>query len=62
MLELDEDFFGKKMECVRAGISGRGATVGPRDRGACPGGVGAPSTLEDRCFPFAVFSVPKILK
>ena len=62
MLELDEDFFGKKMECVRAGISGRGATVGPRDRGACPGGVGAPSTLVARCLPPAVFSVPKILK
>ena len=40
----------------------RGATVGPRDRGAHPGGVGAPSTLVARCFPHAVFSVPKILK
>ena len=36
--------------------------MGPQDRGACQGGVGAPSTLVARCLPPVVFSVPKILK
>ena len=58
VLELDGDSFGKKMECVGAGISGWGppwahkagayrACPGPYWPGACPP---------------AVFSVPKILK
>ena len=55
MLELDGDFFGKKMECVGAGISG-GGPPGAHERG------GAPSNLVARCLPPAVFSVPKILK
>ena len=48
MLELDGDFFGKKMECVGAGISGGGHETGgghaqglwahppPSWPGACP--------------------------
>ena len=41
VLELDGDFFGKKMECVGAGISG-GEPPGAHEAG------GAPSTLVDR--------------
>ena len=37
MLELDGDFFGKKMECVGAGISGGGPTWDPQGRGAPKG-------------------------
>ena len=43
MLELDGDFFGKKMECVGAGISG-GGPPGAQETGA-PRGEGASSTL-----------------
>ena len=56
VLELDGDFFGRKMECVGEGISG-GGTMGPRGRGRAldpRGQVLAP--------PPVVFSVPKILK
>ena len=42
MLELDGDFFGRKMECVGAGISG-GGHHGPTRQG------GAPWTLVARC-------------
>ena len=59
MLELDEDFFGRKMECVGAGISGGGPPWAHKAGGgewACPG----PSW--PGAFPPAVFSVPKILK
>ena len=55
MLELDGDFFGKKMECVGAGIRG-GGHPGPTRQGRAlhpRGQVLAPP---------AVFSVPKILK
>ena len=56
MLELDGDFFGKKMECVGDGISG-GGPPGAHETG------GAPSTLVVWCLPPpAVISVPKILK
>ena len=37
MLELDGDFFGRKMKCVGAGISG-GGHHGPMRKGACLGG------------------------
>ena len=50
VLELDGDFFGKKMECVGAGISG-GGHHGPTRQGARPGGEGMPSTLVARCLP-----------
>ena len=50
MLELDGDIFGKKMECVGAGISG-GGPPGAHEIGARPGGVGAPTTLVARCLP-----------
>ena len=39
MLELDGDFFGKKMECVGAGISG-GGHHGPTRQGGAPKGCG----------------------
>ena len=54
VLELDGDFFGKKMECVGAGISGGGPPgghQGPTRQGARPGGVGVPSTLVAWCLP-----------
>ena len=41
MLELVDDFFGRKKECVGAGISGEGRR-GPMRQGARPLGVGAP--------------------
>ena len=47
MLELDGDFFGRKKECVGAGISG--GHHGPTRRGARPRGVGDPWTLVARC-------------
>ena len=56
MLELDGDFFGKKMECVGAGISGGGPPWAHETGGRAlhpRGQVLAPSI---------VFSVPKILK
>ena len=62
MLELDGDFFWKKMECVGAGISG-GESPGAHEIGgrALQGG----RTLLSRVLvlgPPVVFSVPKILK
>ena len=44
VLELDGDFFGKKMECVGAGISGGGPPRAHKTGGA-PYRGGAPSTL-----------------
>ena len=44
VLELDGDFFGRKKECVGAGISG-GEPPWAHEAGARPVGVGAPSTL-----------------
>ena len=55
MLELDGDFFGRKMECVGAGISG-GGPPWAHEAGARPG-----PTWPCACPP-AVFSVPKIPK
>ena len=56
MLELDGDFFGKKMECVRASISGGGPP------GAHQTGGRALHSRGLVLAPPAVFSVPKILK
>ena len=56
MLELDEDFFGKKMECVGAGISGGGPPWAHEAGGRA---------LDPRGLvlsPPAVISVPKIFK
>ena len=62
MLELNEDFFGKKMECVGAGISGGGPPwaheTGWRARGC--GCALHPRGQVDA--PRVVFSVPNILK
>ena len=56
MLELDGDFFGRKMECVGAGISGGGLSWAHETGGRAlhPRGL--------VLAPPAVFSVPKILK
>ena len=62
MLELDGDFFGKKMECVGAGISG-GGPPGAHKTGGVPRRGG--HALHSRGLVLAppeVFSVPKILK
>ena len=62
VLELDGDFFGRKMECVGAGISG-GGHHGPKRQGGAPKGCGR--ALHPRghvAAPTAVFSVPDILK
>ena len=48
-------FFGRKMECVGAGIS-EGGHRGPTRQGVRPGGVGAPSTLVARCLPLLLCS------
>ena len=56
MLELDGDFFGKKMECVGAGISGGGPPWAHETGGRAlhpRGQVDAPRV---------VFLVPNILK
>ena len=62
MLELDGDFFGKKMECVGASISG-GGPPGAHEAGGAPRGCG--HALDPRSQVLAppdVFSVPDILK
>ena len=62
VLELDGDFFGRKMKCVGAGISG-GGPPWAHEAGARPRGVGAPSTLVGRWLaPWCVLSSinPKI--
>ena len=62
MLELDGDSFGKKMECVGAGISG-GGHRGPTRQGGAPCRSGR--ALDPRGqvpAPPVVFSVPYILK
>ena len=62
MLELDGDFFGKKMECVGADISG-GGPPGAHETGGRP--IGRGRTLLSCGLvlaPPAVFSLPKILK
>ena len=61
MLELDGDFFGKKMECVGAGISG-GEPPGAHETGGAPYRGGALHSLGMVHAPPAVISVPKILK
>ena len=62
MLELDGDFFGKKMECVGAGISG-GGSPWAHEAGGAPRGVGRALHPRGQVLaPPAVFSVPDILK
>ena len=56
MLELDGDFFGKKMECVGAGISG-GGPPGAHETGARPiGGARPPLSWPGACPSCSVFS------
>ena len=62
MLELDGFFYGNKMECVGAGISG-GGPPGAHETGGAPRGGGR--ALHSRGLvlsPPVVISVPKILK
>ena len=62
MLELDGDFFGRKMECVGVGISGEGPPWA-HEAGGAPSTSGC--ALDPRgqvLAPPVVFSVPKILK
>ena len=62
MLELVGDFFGRKKECVGAGISG-GGPLWAHEAGGSAQGVG--HALHPRgqvVDPPAVFSVPNILK
>ena len=54
-------FFGKKMECVGAGISG-GGPPGAHETGGAPYRGGALLSRGLVLAPPAVFSVPKILK
>ena len=62
MLELDGDFFGRKMECVGAGISGGGPPWAHEVGGApCMGGRALDPRGQVRARP-AMFSVPKIPK
>ena len=61
MLELDGDFFGRKMECVGAGISG-GGPPGAHETGGAPYRGGALLSRGLVLAPPAVISVPKILK
>ena len=62
MLELDGDFFGRKKECVGAGISG-GGPPWAHEAGGAPRGVGRALDPRGQVFaPPAVFSVPDILK
>ena len=62
MLQLAGDFFGRKKECVGAGISG-GEPPWAHEAGGAPKGGGR--ALDPRAqvlAPPAVFSVPDILK
>ena len=56
------DFFGKKMECVGAGISGGGPPWAHEAGGASQGGGRAPGPRGQVPAPPVVFSVPDILK
>ena len=61
-LELDGDFFGKKMECVGASISG-GGPPWAHETGGAPTGCGRALHPRGQVLaPPAVFSAPKILK
>ena len=61
MLKLDGDFFGWKMKCVGAGISG-GGPPGAHETGGAPYRGGALHSRVLVLAPPAVISVPKILK
>ena len=62
MHELDGDFFGRKMKCVGAGISGGGPPWAHEAGGAPHGGGRALDPRGQVLAPPAVFSVPDILK
>ena len=63
MLELVGNFFGEEEGVCGGRNKWRGATMGPRDRGARPRGAGAPWTPRGQVVgPPGVFSVPIILK
>ena len=55
MLELDGDIFGKKMECVGAGISG-GGPPGAHEKGGCPQGGRPPLSWPGACPSCSDFS------
>ena len=62
MLELDDDFFGRKKKCVGAGISG-GEPPWAHEAGGAPREVGRALHPRGQVLaPPAVFSVPDILK
>ena len=62
MLELDSDFFGRKMKCVGAGISG-GGPPWAHEAGGAPRGVGRTLHPRDQvAAPPAVIFALKILK
>ena len=61
VLELDGDFFGRKMEIMGAGISG-GGPPWAHEAGGAPGGRARPPPSWPGGCPPAVFSVPNILK
>ena len=62
VLELVGDFFGRKKECVGAGISG-GGPPWAHEAGGVPRGVGRALHPRGQVLaPPAVFSVPDILK
>ena len=62
MLELVGDFFGRKKECVGAGING-GGPPWAHEAGGAPRGVGrAPDPRGQVVGRPGVFSVPNILK
>ena len=62
MLELDGDFFGRKKECVGAGISGGEPPWAHEAWGHAQGGGHALDPRAQVLAPPAVFSVPNILK
>ena len=62
MLELDGDFFGRKMKCVGAGICGGGPPWAHEAGGAPHGGGRALDPRGPVLAPPVVFSVPNILK
>ena len=55
VLELDEDFFGKKMKCVGAGISG-GEPPGAHETGGAPYRGGPPLSWPGAWPSCSVFS------
>ena len=62
MLELVGDFFGRKKECVVAGISGGEPPWAHKAEGRAEGGGRALDPRGEVLAPPAMFSVPDILK